>query len=552
MATYISIFTRFSHGALLGTLLWLWMVLAGDVMASPQREPLPPATPAVAVTIERALVNTPDTDRLRTIYRNASFQPLWYGTPEGRERDRALRGFTEKLVEHGFSAQAYRLPRPLANTPLSAAAYDLAMSINLIAVIEDLKFGRISPDELGIEWDIARDQRGVEAIVAQIVNAIDPRAALESLLPAHPHYRSLQGALNHYRRLAEAGGWSQVPDDLLLRHGAIDPRVTTLRERLVAEFGWHEWLESPAPEVFDTSLEEAVREFQRRYGLEPDGLAGRETLAVLNISATQRADQIEANLERWRWLPRDLGDRHILVNAANFSLSLYDGDKRALDMRVIVGKTYRQTPILSKPMRYLVLNPTWTVPPKILRRDILPKLVEDPEYLKTKGMQVFNGWEADAQQLDLAEVDWSKVSTRHSPYRVQQSPGAQNALGQVKFMFPNAHSVYIHDTPNRGLFSERVRAFSSGCVRVEHPLKLAEALLATESGDAKDWRVGLESGATTNVLLPKPLPVHLVYMTAWVDDQGITQFRRDIYQRDHNLQLALNRLNPREKARIKS
>lgn len=294
-----------------------------------------------------------------------------------------------------------------------------------------------------------------------------------------------------------------------------------LRERLTVENHEQGLLGSDAPALFDRQVEQAVIGFQRRHGLDEDGVVGRDTVAALNISAVQRVRQIALNLERWRWLPGQLGDKYILVNTADFTLALYENQIATLEMPVIVGKPDRQTPIISKKMQYLVLNPTWTIPATILKRDILPKLENDPDYFKSKGMCVFAGWGANAEQLDEAQVDWSRVSPRHTPYKVQQLPGVQNALGQVKFMFPNQHSVYIHDTPSRSLFKQRMRALSAGCVRVAYSMALASALLGHDGKWSNtDLQARLKEGATKNISLAQAVPVHLAYLTAWVGDSG--------------------------------
>jgi murein L,D-transpeptidase YcbB/YkuD len=254
-----------------------------------------------------------------------------------------------------------------------------------------------------------------------------------------------------------------------------------------------------------------------------------------------RVAQIEINLERWRWLPVDLGQRHIIVNIPAYHLDLYEDGARVLELRVVVGKSYRRTPVFSDTMRYLVLNPYWEVPPSIAVHDKLPLLRKDPAALVAAGFRVFRGFGADAEQVDPLRVDWNSVSPRQFSYRLRQDPGPKNALGQVKFMFPNRFNVYLHDTPSRDLFAHADRSFSSGCIRVEDPVRLATAVLAGTPGwDAAALRAGLDTGQTRTVSLGRPVRVHLLYWTAWVDDDGTVEFRRDLYGRDERVLRALD------------
>jgi murein L,D-transpeptidase YcbB/YkuD len=290
--------------------------------------------------------------------------------------------------------------------------------------------------------------------------------------------------------------------------------------------------EAGNPAVFDAELESAVKRFQARHGLEPDGLVGGDTLAALNVPVRDRIRQIRVNLERRRWLPDDLGERHIMVNIAGFEMSVVDAGEIVMRQRVIVGRDYRQTPVFSGRMTYLVLNPSWEVPHSIASRDLLREVQADQRYIDRMGFDIFRGWGANQQRIDAAEVDWQALSPQRMPYRFRQRPGPLNALGQVKFMFPNKHAVYLHDTPSRELFNRAERAFSSGCIRVQEPLALADHLLAgSERWSPDALRQALDSRREMTVALPQAMPVHLQYLTAWGSD-GRLELRRDIYNRD--------------------
>jgi murein L,D-transpeptidase YcbB/YkuD len=261
----------------------------------------------------------------------------------------------------------------------------------------------------------------------------------------------------------------------------------------------------------------------------------------LNVPAEARAWQIAANLERWRWLPRSLGRRYILVNIANFTLDVIEDDHPVLSMRIIVGKPYQHTPVFSALMTNLVLNPSWYVPPSIAREEILPLLRRDPTYLAKQHMRVYQGQGAEWQELNPRTINWSQVSATHFPYRLRQVPGPKNPLGRIKFTFPNQFSIYLHDTSSPELFAQTVRTFSHGCIRIEKPIELAEYVL---QGNVRWSRDGIQaviaSGVEQTVTLPQPLPIYLLYWTAWVDADGVVHFRPDIYDRDAPLEKALS------------
>lgn len=307
------------------------------------------------------------------------------------------------------------------------------------------------------------------------------------------------------------------------------------------------------PDVYGRRLELAVRHFQARHGLTVDGIVGPGTLGQLNVTAAQRADQIALNMERVRWRTARPA-RRIDVNIPAFHLEVLEESRPVLDMKVIVGRTVRQTPLIAGQLRYLVLNPFWNVPRLIARKDIARAMQRDPGYVSERGIRVLTGWGDTARYVDPRHVDWSAARRGTFPYRLRQDPGPRNSLGRIKFMMPNPHAIYLHDTPDRHLFGKDRRSFSSGCIRVEDPMALAIHLLAGAE-DAKDnpWdrdRIEAEiaTGRNRSVALPKSMPVFLDYITAWVDEDGHTvQFREDLYRRDHPLAVALAEATPAPK-----
>lgn len=303
---------------------------------------------------------------------------------------------------------------------------------------------------------------------------------------------------------------------------------------------------------YDSRLELAVRHFQTRHGLAVDGIVGPNTLAQLNVTATSRADQLALNMERMRWRATRPA-RRIEVNIPDFTLAVIEDGRTTLSMKVIVGRTARQTPLIASTLRHLVLNPYWNVPHLIARKDIAGAMTRDPAYATDRGIRVLTGWGDTARRVDPADVDWDKAAqSGHFPYRLRQDPGPRNSLGRIKFMMPNRHAIYLHDTPDRHLFDRDRRSYSSGCIRVEDPTALALHLLA--GGTGKPWTrarlaAAIARGHNQPVALPQAMPVYLDYITAWVHRDGHTvQFRDDLYRRDGPLAVTLAKATPGSKA----
>jgi L,D-transpeptidase YcbB len=361
---------------------------------------------------------------------------------------------------------------------------------------------------------------------------------IQSLSPHHRPYRTLKETLQRYRQIQTDGGWPLIGEGPRLAIGETGDRVKALYRHLkiTGDLLADPWLPD---DRFSAPLEAAVKRFQRRHGLYADGVVGPRTLAALNIPVETRMLQLMLNMERWRWFPEDLGSRYVMVNIPAFELRLVQDRVETLSMRVIVGRKKRPTPVLFSQMTYLEVNPYWNVPQKIARKDLLPKIQADPEYLVRQGIQVFDSWEEDAPQLDPLAIDWTRLSKNNFPYRLRQLPAARNALGRIKFMFPNAQSVYIHDTPGKSLFKKAQRIFSSGCVRVEDPMALAVQLLKDQQWNRRRLEKYSASHQNSAIALQAPIPVYLVYFTAWTDTDGQIHFGEDIYDHDRRLLLAL-------------
>lgn len=479
---------------------------------------------------------------LQEFYQRHGYRPVWV-TPEGPTPFVAqLAGILRAADREGLSPQAYetdRLEEGLGGGDAEALAeLELLASRELLRYVSDLRTGRLSPREVDSELFIDRGDFGMAEVLDNVLTAPHLTAVVGAYTPSNPYYRRLRRVLLEYRKVAAAGGWPTVPAGPKLTAGMTDPRVAALRRRLQATA---DLLDGGGdPDFFDDRIEQAVIRFQRRHGLDADGVVGRNTLAALNEPIEERIEQILVNMERWRWMPDDLGDRYILVNLAGFEVDVVEDGRTIIEMPVVVGRPYRRTPVFSGLMTYLEFNPTWTVPPNIARKDILPKAQQDPAYLAGQKIRVFNGWDNDAPELDPLTVDWKSLGNGRVPYRLRQDAGPNNALGRVKFMLPNRFDVYLHDTPSRELFAKSVRAFSSGCIRLKEPMRLAEYVLADVPGwDRARIDSVVASGKTTVVRLPQGIPVHLTYSTVWFGEGGTIHFRDDVYGRDGLLLKAL-------------
>ncbi len=402
-----------------------------------------------------------------------------------------------------------------------------------------LVHGQVNPETVQSEWSVKGRIEDLAAVLEKGLTDKDLAAALESFRPHNAVYKGLKEAYRDLRAIAEAGGWPEFPPGPKLKKGVQDARVEALRRSLETR-GDIAPVEGGGRFVFDDGLETAVKAFQRRHGLDPDGAVGAATTAALNVPASGRVAQIRANLERWRWITQDLGERYALINVADYRVSVVEGGREVLSMPAIVGRDYRRTPEFSGKLSYIEINPTWTVPPKLAREDILPKVRKNPGYLAEKGIRVFGDWSAGAPEIDPDELDWSKVEGETMSFKFRQDPGPENSLGRIKFMFPNKFDVYLHDTPERDLFSRAVRSLSSGCIRVMKPVDLAEYVLRDDPAWSREKIVeAMDEGRTRVIVLRNSIGVHLLYWTAWRTEDSRVEFREDIYQRDAALYKAL-------------
>ena len=415
---------------------------------------------------------------------------------------------------------------------------DVLLTDAFLSHARDLAHGRVRGRAVGADLKLPDDRVDV---VASLERALGQGVAeeIERLRPPHPEYAALKRALARYRELAAPGGWKALPAGPPVGPGEplAAERRRALAERLAAE-GFADAALADGPPLLDEPLVRAIRRFQSLRGITPDGTLGEKTIAELAVSAPARVEQIRLNLERWRWLPTDLGPRHVRVNTAAFTLGVHEESKQVLTMKVVVGREGSETPLFSDEMEVVVLNPYWYVPGGIARDEILPEAGGDPASLAKQGYELVS-----TSGEPLAGGDWSAVSRAGSGVRIRQKPGPANALGRIKFLFPNSHAVYLHDTPQQHLFARTDRAFSHGCIRVEKPLELAETLLGGEWNRERLERE-IASSETTPIRLAAPVPVYILYWTALVNASGEIEFHQDVYGVDERLRSALSASQP--------
>jgi L,D-transpeptidase YcbB len=482
---------------------------------------------------------------LRAYYGDPASQDLWHDDKlaaafihrlENAHKDGL--GPRDNLIEQ---LRAVRRINRLALTQEAqlqqSAMAELYWSAGFLKYAAQLKKGRFLPTK--IDSKLFWQPKEIDMVAAlQLVSTLgDVDAFFNAWEPQLPTYKALKKALAEYQSIEAAGGWPRVKVIEVLKPGEDNDIVPQLRARLAVTDGAPN---SPPPgqeTIYGEDLQEAVKRFQRRHGLEDDGVVGKNTFFQLNIPVQSRLRQVVLSMERLRWMPEDLGKHYILVNIAGYDLRRVQNSKVQEVMRVVVGKPYHQTPVFSETMKYVEVNPYWNVPRSIAVSEELPKLKRSPGARAAKGFEAV----VNNKPIPLTAINWSQYSRTNFPMRLRQKPGPNNALGRVKFMFPNRFNVYMHDTPARSLFSKSARAFSHGCIRLARPIDMTEQVLSTSvpGWDRKRVDSVVESKKRTVVSLKSPIEVHITYSTSWRDEDGDVQFRPDIYRRDAKLYAAL-------------
>ena len=524
--------TLFRVATALFGLLWGGLALATEIQTALRQQLAGPAA-GEPLVVEGVPVLA--TDLLPAVYADRDYRPAW--TEAGRVE--ALLAALRTAELHGLEPADYRLPaiERAANglrtgspmTPAERARLDIALTDSLAQLVRHLRHGKVDPLRVYADWNIGRG--AVDGLTSALTDALqsgDIEGLIDRAIPIYPPYQRLVKALAEYRKLQTGPAWPSVTPGETLRPGEQDPRVVEVRARLKATGELAS--DASMAELYDPQLTEAVKLFQARYGLTPDGAIGKKTIAVMNTSIASRIDQIRVNLERTRWALHALRGTYMVVDIAGYEATFVRDGTIVWRSRVQVGQPLRMTPVLRSSFTNIVLNPNWTVPPTVLDKDIIPAARKDPEVVYKKGLRILD---SEHNELDPYEIEWSHYNGKNFPYRLRQDPGDGNSLGRIKFNFPNKHAVYMHDTPKKSWFDRTERAFSSGCIRVDKPLELAELLL----DDPQRWtqaQVGeaIDRGNTRSLVLRKPIPLLVLYWTVDADEQGEVRFKPDIYNND--------------------
>jgi len=532
----------------------LLSLIAGSVAATPVRAQGPDTAAAVIRTRVEALRSGKPVsiagarllavDALPSFYSQRDYRPAW----SDPARQAALLQAIRSSVEDGLLPADYLLApitrlTAAARAPhasaLQRADLDLLATEALVRLASSLRYGKVAPARADSTWEVpaAGSLRLPPPILETLIASDTLAGAVAALAPRNAPYLQLKAELARYRAVDSLGGWPTVDPGPPLSIGMTDPRVPVLRQRLAASGDLPSFAAAVPGSRYDRSLAAGVAHFQARLGLAADGVVGPRTTGELNVAVSVRIRTIRINLERERWVLPGLGPTFVAVNIPAYQAYFVKNDSLAWSGRAVVGQPYLETPQFRARMTYLVLNPTWTVPPQILTDEVLPDIRRDTTYLARNHMLVID---SEGEAVDPARVDWDAYDGRTLPYRIVQAPGGDNPLGRVKFIFPNAYAVYLHDTPEPNLFLRSRRSFSHGCIRVQHPMALATALLGDSTWTAAALDSVVALGREATVPLPVPVPVLVLYWTAWTDQDGSLNFRPDLYGRDGAVLQALD------------
>lgn len=494
-----------------------------------------------------------DVASLRNAYATQGFRPLWLDDNQLSARGRAVVETLAQADLHGLNPARYGVstiravvamqPANAIEMQQRAMSLELLVSNGLLRYAADMQGGSVAR-----QWDTGSDAvrpSNTAAALYQVAQSPNPSVPMESLAPQTQEYRTLRASLQRYRAVAQQGGWPSFPAGAKLTPGASDPRVEALRQILITQGDLAS--ASYAAGIYDSATVEGVKRFQARHGIEPDGVIGKATQQALDTNANEYIQQLALTLERMRWMQRDLGTRYVLVNVPAYKLKAVSGSQQ-LAMDVIVGKPDTKTPMFSKEITNVVINPTWNVPAKIAIKEMLPKIRNNPDYLANAGFSVIG---RDGEEVSASAIDWDNVGHGNFNYTLRQDAGDGNALGKVKFTIPDSDNIYLHDTSSRKLFARTERSLSHGCIRLSDPKAMTEFVLSNEGWSKDKIETAYDSSASRTVSI-SPLPVHLVYWTAWVDEKGQTHFSRDIYGMNRPLLLAMGGASQPEAIKLAS
>jgi murein L,D-transpeptidase YcbB/YkuD len=461
--------------------------------------------------------------------------PVWFDGSKLNARAHALLSVLRAAGEHGLEPAWYGVAEIEKAEQVRA---EKLLTDALVAYAGDVSTGRVRANRLDKDIDIDQRKPVERSELLKTAAATADFAAWLAALPPRGDYPALQRALATWRDRRGIGEYTPFPAGPALKPGMTDLRVPALRKRL-GELGYPVAEPLPPTSQYDDELVAAVKQYQQTLGLTVDGVIGDNTRRSFNVTIEERIEQIVANLERRRWLSADLGSRHVLVNAADYSMVFVDDGRKVFESVVIVGTPKDPTPEISSTMRGFQINPYWTVPQSIAGEEYLPLLRKNPRALAGTTFRLFTGWSDDIE-LDPTTVDWNAIHPKAFPYRIRQEPGAANALGYIFFPFNNKYGTYMHDTASRFLFSEGSRNFSHGCIRLKNPLEFVELVFKGRNGFSKDRvKAAIEAGQQHHYAFPEPVVLHVTYRTVSVGADGAPVFRDDVYGRDRRVAKAM-------------
>ncbi|WP_152911594.1 L,D-transpeptidase family protein [Roseovarius tolerans] len=527
----LAVFRRAFGVRTLVSLLAAGLVCSGSARADVQ-----------STAFRQAVAEAAASDReLAEFYRETEYRPVW--TDEGSTAQARRQALVQALSQagmHGLPEARYDLDGLMARMGAARSLRDLglievALSRAYLAYARDVQSGVLEPSRVVYEIKREVNDSPATVLLGDLVRADAPRQALRALPPRTNEYARLMKEKMRLEHLIREGGWGPAVPSQKLEPGQGGQAVIALRNRLVA-MGY---LRRSASTLYDGAIQSAVQEFQRDHGLQTDGIAGPSTLAALNQSAAERLQSVIVAMERERWLARDRGTRHVLVNLTDFSARILDNDSLTFQTRAVIGKNVgdRRSPEFSDEMEHLVINPTWHVPRSIAVKEYLPQMKRNPN--AAGHLKLYN---RNGREVPRGAVNFGAYNARNFPFAIKQPPSSRNALGLVKFMFPNKYNIYLHDTPQKALFEREKRDFSHGCIRLQQPFDFAYEILSPQEADPRAYfHSVLGTGRETYVQLEQHVPVHIIYRTAFTQAQGRVQYRDDVYQRDAAIWEALRK-----------
>jgi len=485
---------------------------------------------------------------LSKFYEHIEYAPAWKDLEALKQAIQALEGSSDDgllLVDYHVDVLSSIIDKIGASKDQGVvnhewvAKFDLLMTDAVLLYAFHLLDGKIDPHSLDVQWNFgyAELPGGDGKALAEAIQNLTLLKELHAVRPQIPAYSSLMRELAEYRTIAENGGWGTISAGGKIDPGDSDSRIPQIRGRLEITGDLSD-MNNMNSEVYDEALENDIRYFQERHGLEADGVVGKASFAAMNVPVETKIDQIRINLERFRWVMHNLTEEYIIVNIARFRAYVVKNNERVFDTNVQVGTDVNKTPVFKSQLQYIEFNPTWTVPRSITVKEMIPKIKKGPKYLTDRNMVLLDG---SGKVVPMSSVNFSALSANNFPYTVRQEPGPGNALGEVKFIFPNKYAVYLHDTPSTYLFGKAKRSFSHGCIRTQNPLDLAEVLLEGTQWNKQKIRETLDSKKTTRALFDEPMDVLLLYWTAGLYQQKSVFFYPDIYERDGKILEKLNR-----------